>query len=101
MGPLLFEPYAKLVAQALACGYTFVLILQNAYPINVLNAVRNVPEVCSIFCATANPVQIVVAQNEQGRGVLGVIDGSSPKGIEGPQDVAWRHELLRKFGYKR
>ena len=88
-------------AQALGCGHTFVLILQNAYPINVLNAIRNVPEVCSIFCATANPVQIVVAQNEQGRGVLGVIDGSCPKGIEGKEDVAWRHDLLRKIGYKR
>ena len=66
-------------AQALACGHAFVLLLQNAYPINVLNTIRNVPEVCSIFCATANPVEIIVAQSEQGRGVLGVIDGSSPK----------------------
>jgi uncharacterized protein len=88
-------------AQALACGHTFVLVLQNAYPINVLNAIRNVPEVCSIFCATANPVEIIVAQSEQGRGVLGVIDGSSPKGVESPPDVAWRHDLLRKIGYKR
>lgn len=88
-------------AQALACGHTFVLVLANAYPINVLNAVRNVPEVCSIFCATANPVEIIVAQSEQGRGVLGVIDGSSPNGVEGQQDVAWRHDLLRKIGYKR
>jgi len=70
-------------AQELGCGHTFVLIVQNAYPINVMNAIRNVPEVCSIFCATANPVEVVVAQSEQGRGVLGVIDGSSPKGIEG------------------
>jgi uncharacterized protein len=88
-------------AQALACGHTFVLVLQNAYPINVLNAIRNVPEVCSIFCATANPVEIIVAQSEQGRGVLGVIDGSSPKGVEGPADITWRHDLLRKIGYKR
>lgn len=88
-------------AQALGCGHTFVLILQDAYPINVLNAIRNVPEVCSIFCATANPVEIVIAQSEQGRGVLGVIDGTSPKGIEGPEDVTWRHGLLRKIGYKR
>jgi uncharacterized protein len=78
-----------------------VLLLQNAYPINVLNALRNVPEVCSIFCATANPVEIIVAESEQGRGVLGVIDGSSPKGVEGPSDVTWRHDLLRKIGYKR
>ena len=88
-------------AQALGCGHTFVLIIQNAYPINVLNAIRNVPEVCSIFCATANPVEIVVAQSEQGRGVLGVIDGSSPKGVEGKEDLVWRHDLLRKIGYKR
>jgi uncharacterized protein len=88
-------------AQALACGHTFVLVLQNAYPINVLNSIRNLPEVCSIFCATANPVEIIVAQSEQGRGVLGVIDGSSPKGVEGPADITWRHDLLRKIGYKR
>jgi len=88
-------------AQALGCGHTFVLLLQNAFPINVLPAIRNVAEVCSIFCATANPVEIVVAQSEQGRGVLGVIDGSPPKGVEGPADVTWRHDLLRKIGYKR
>jgi len=88
-------------AQALAAGHTFVLVMQNAYPINVLNSIRNVPEVCSIFCATANPVQIIVVESEQGRGVLGVIDGSSPKGVEGQADVAWRHDLLRKIGYKR
>ncbi len=88
-------------AQALGCGHTFVLVLQNAFPINVMSAIRGVPEVCTIFCATANPVEIIVAQSEQGRGVLGVIDGSSPKGIEGPADVTWRHDLLRKFGYKR
>jgi hypothetical protein len=72
-----------------------------AYPINVLNAIRNVPEVCSIFCATANPVEIIVACTDQGRGVLGVIDGASPKGVEGQDDIAWRHDLLRKIGYKR
>lgn len=88
-------------AQALACGHTFVLVLQNAYPINVLNAIRSVPEVCTIFCATANAVEVIVAQSEQGRGVLGVIDGSSPKGVEGDADVTWRHDLLRKIGYKR
>ncbi len=88
-------------AQALGAGHTFVLVMQNAYPINVLHAIRNVPEVCSIFCATANPAQIIVAQSEQGRGVLGVIDGSSPKGVEGQADIAWRHDLLRKIGYKR
>jgi len=88
-------------AQALGCGHTFVLLLQNAYPINVLGAIRNVPEVCSIFCATANPVEIIIAQSEQGRGILGVIDGNAPKGVESESDVQWRHELLRKIGYKR
>ncbi len=88
-------------AQALAAGHTFVLIMQNAYPINVLHVIRNVPEVCSIFCATANPAQIIIAESEQGRGVLGVIDGSSPNGVEGDADVTWRHDLLRKIGYKR
>ena len=88
-------------AQALACGHAFVLVLQNAYPINVLNAIRSVPEVCTIFCATANPLEVIVAQSEQGRGVMGVIDGSSPKGVESESDVTWRHDLLRKIGYKR
>lgn len=88
-------------AQALAAGHVFVLILRNAYPINLLNAIRNIPEVCSIFCATANPVEVIVAASAQGRGVVGVIDGSSPKGIEGPGDVAARKEFLRKIGYKR
>jgi uncharacterized protein len=88
-------------AQALACGHAFVLLLQNAYPINVLNTIRNVPEVCSIFCATANPVEMIVAQTEQGRGLLGVIDGSVPKGVESQSDVAGRQDLLRQIGYKR
>jgi hypothetical protein len=88
-------------AQALACGHTFVVVLQNAYPINVLPAIRNAAEVCSIFCATANPVEVIVAQSEQGRGVLGAIDGSPPKGVESEPDITWRHELLRKIGYKR
>jgi len=88
-------------AQLLAAGHTFVIVLAVAYPINVLNAIRNVPEVCSIFCATANPVEIIVAHTEQGQGVLGVIDGASPKGVEGQDDIAWRHDLLRKIGYKR
>jgi adenosine/AMP kinase len=88
-------------AQALAAGHTFVLVIQNAYPINILNAIRNVPEVCTIFCATANQVEIVVAKSEQGQGVMGVIDGSSPKGVEQEADVTWRRDLLRKIGYKR
>ena len=88
-------------AQAIGAGHVFTIVLRNAYPINVLKAVRNVDEVCSIFCATANPVEVVVAKSEQGRGVMGVIDGGSPQGIEGPNDVTARQELLRKFGYKR
>jgi len=88
-------------AQLLGAGHVFVLLIQNAYPISVLHAIRNVPEVCTVFCATANPVEVVLAQTEQGRGVMGVIDGSSPKGVEDEAGVAWRHDLLRKFGYKR
>jgi adenosine/AMP kinase len=88
-------------AQALGAGHVFVLLLRNAYPINVLHAVRNLPEVCSIYCATANPVEVIVARSEQGGGVLGVIDGSAPKGVEGAADVSARHEFLRKIGYKR
>jgi adenosine/AMP kinase len=88
-------------AQSLGAGHVFVLVIQNAYPINILNTIQNIPEVCAIFCATANPVEIIVAQSEHGRGVLGVIDGSSPKGTEGEADIAWRHDLLRKIGYKR
>jgi len=84
----------------IAAGHTFLILLDGAYPINVLNAVKAVPEVCSIFCATANSVQVVVAHSEQGRGILGVIDGSSPKGIETESDVAQRKGLLRQIGYK-
>jgi adenosine/AMP kinase len=88
-------------AMALGTGHAFIVILgAGFFPINVLNAIKAVPEVCQIFCATANPVQVIVAQSEQGRGVLGVIDGASPKGIEGPDDVVWRKSLLRRFGYK-
>jgi len=88
-------------AQAVAAGHVFVLILRSAYPINLLNTIRNIPEVCSIFCATANPVEVIVAASAQGRGVMGVIDGSSPKGVEGPADVVARKEFLRRIGYKR
>ncbi len=88
-------------AQALAAGHVFVLLLRNAYPINVLHVVRNLPEVCSIYCATANPVEVIVARSEQGGGVLGVIDGSAPKGVEGAAEAAARHDFLRKIGYKK
>jgi adenosine/AMP kinase len=87
-------------AESIGAGHTFVMILKEAYPINILNAIKSCPEVCSIFCATANPVEIIIAETSQGRGVLGVIDGSTPKGIEGPADVQWRKNLLRKIGYK-
>jgi len=88
-------------AEAIAAGHTFVIALRNGYPINILGRIREIPEVCNIFCATANPVEVILAESEQGRGILGVIDGSSPKGIESANDREWRHGLLRKIGYKR
>ena len=88
-------------AGALAAGHIFVVVMRQGYPINVLGRIKDVPEVCSIFCATANPVQAVVAESEQGRGVLGVIDGSSPKGVETAADAEARRSFLRKIGYKR
>jgi adenosine/AMP kinase len=87
-------------ALAIGAGHVFVLFLGNAYPINVLNAVKSVPEVCGIFAATANPLKVIVADDGTGRGILGVIDGEKPKGVEATQDVAERKELLRRFGYK-
>jgi len=87
-------------AQAVAAGHAFFLVLKNAFPINVLTQIKACPEVCRIFCATANPVQVLVAGTEQGKGILGVIDGSSPKGVEGDEDKADRRAMLRKFGYK-
>src|SRR5438876_10518377 len=87
-------------ALALSAGHTFIIFLRGAYPANVLNAVKMVPEVCRIFCATANPVEVVVGQTEQGRAILGVVDGSSPLGVETDLDIAERKELLRRFGYK-
>jgi adenosine/AMP kinase len=88
-------------ATALAAGHTFVVALRNGFPINVLGRIQAVPEVVNIFCATANPVEVIVAETEQGRGVLGVIDGSSPKGVETEAQAKARVELLQKFGYKR
>ena len=88
-------------ATAVGAGHIFVIALLNGYPINVLKRIQDVPEVCSIFCATANPVEVVLAQTGQGRGVLGVIDGSSPKGVETGADAQARHDFLRKIGYKR
>jgi adenosine/AMP kinase len=92
---------AKSNASAIGAGHTFILFLgEGFYPVNVLNALKMVAEVCCIFCATANPTQVIVAETEQGRGVLGVVDGSSPQGTEGEADIAWRKRFLRTIGYK-
>ena len=88
-------------AMRIGAGHTFVVVLEGAYPINVLNRIKDVQEVCGIFCATANPVDVVVAENERGRGVLGVIDGERPKGVETENDAQDRKAFLRKIGYKR
>jgi adenosine/AMP kinase len=88
-------------ATAVAAGHIFVILMRDGYPINVLGRIKEVPEVCSIFCASANPVEVVVAESEQGRGVLGVIDGSRPAGVETAEDAAKRRDFLRKIGYKR
>jgi adenosine/AMP kinase len=87
-------------ALELGCGHCFLVFVRDAYPINVLNALKMVPEVCSIFAATANPVEVIVAETELGRGVLGVVDGAKPKGIEDEKGVAWRKEVLRRLRYK-
>ena len=84
----------------IGAGHSFVIMIKNAYPINVLNAVKNIPEVCSIFCATANQVEVIVADTGAGRGIMGVVDGLKPKGIENQEDMKWRYDLLRKIGYK-
>ncbi len=92
---------ARKNASAIGAGHSFILFLgEGFFPINILNALKMVPEVCRIFCATANPVQVVIAQTEQGRGILGVIDGLSPKGVEEDDGIAWRKGLLRRIGYK-
>lgn len=87
-------------AQAIGAGHTFVILMRGGFPINVLNALKGCPEVCSIYCATANPVEVVLAETEQGRGVMGVIDGFPPKGVETEGDVKHRREFLVKIGYK-
>lgn len=93
----------KLAAEnclAIGAGHSFIIFMRNAFPINVLNAVKNIPEVCNIYCATANPLKVIVAQTEDGSGILGVIDGQKPKGVENESDLAWRKDFLRKIGYK-
>jgi uncharacterized protein len=92
---------AKKNAFALSAGHSFIIFMKAMYPVNVLNAIKNVPEVCRIFCATANPVEVVIAETDQGRGILGVIDGFASKGIESMPDITARKELLRKIGYKQ
>ena len=94
------EAAAVRAAEAIGAGHVFVIMLGNAFPINVLNQVKAVAEVCSIFCATANAVRVIVAVDGGARGVMGVIDGSAPKGVEGERDQAERRALLRQFGYK-
>lgn len=87
-------------ATNIAAGHIFIILIKEAFPVNILNAIKACPEVCSIFCATANPVQVIVAETEQGRGIMGVIDGYSPKGVENEKDVQNRKQFLRKIGYK-
>jgi adenosine/AMP kinase len=91
---------AKKNAQNLSAGHAFIIFMENGYPVNILNTIKNVPEVCRIFCATANAVDVIIAETETGRGILGVIDGVKTKGIEGEVDIEWRKEFLRKRGYK-
>ena len=92
---------AKTNALAVGAGHSFIIFLgEGFFPINVLNAVKSVPEVARVFCATANPTEVLVAQTEQGRGILGVVDGSAPQGVEADEDIAWRKTFLRKIGYK-
>lgn len=87
-------------ALKIGCGHSFNIILKNAYPINVLTQLKAVPEICTIYAATANPLQVVIAESDQGRGILGVIDGNKPKGVENEEGIKWRKNFLRKIGYK-
>lgn len=99
--PVLTE-LAKKNAMAISAGHSFILFLgEGFYPVNVLNTIKNVPEICGIFCATANQTSVVVADAEGGRGILGIIEGTKPKGIEGDADIAWRKNFLRAIGYKQ
>jgi uncharacterized protein len=91
---------AKKNAMVLSCGHCFILFMENGFPVNILNTIKNVPEVCTIYCATANDVEVIIAETEQGRGILGIIDGMKTKGIETNADISWRKDFLRKIGYK-
>ena len=98
------DPELKRLAEGnaleIGCGHSFIVFIRQAYPINILNAIKMIPEVCTVYCATANAVEVVIAESDAGRGIMGVIDGLRPKGIESEQDIAWRKDLLRKIGYK-
>ncbi len=98
------DPELKKIAQdnalEIGAGHSFLVFMKNAYPINVLNAIKSIPEVCAIYCASANPVEVIIVETDMGRGILGVVDGLKPKGIESEEDIAWRKEFLRKIGYK-
>lgn len=95
------EKFAIDAASAIGAGHVFVVVLGNAFPVNVLNQIKSVSEVCNVFCATANPLRLIVAEDGGGRGVIGVIDGSSPKGVEAAEDQKERRAMLRRFGYKQ
>jgi hypothetical protein len=94
------KKFAADTALKLGCGHCFLVVMRDIYPINILSRIRDVPEVCGIFCATSNPIEVIVGETDQGRGILGVIDGSKSKGIETEKDVKERKELLRRIGYK-
>lgn len=91
---------AKKNALNLSCGHCFILFMDDGFPINILNTIKNIPEVCAMYCATSNPVEVIIAETEQGRGILGVIDGVKTKGVETDSDIKTRKEFLRKIGYK-
>jgi uncharacterized protein len=98
------DPQLKVLAGEnalnIGAGHSFIIMLKGSYPINVLNSIKAVPEVCSVYCASANPIEVVVAQTDSGRGIMGVIDGARPKGIEQAEDITWRKDFLRTIGYK-
>jgi adenosine/AMP kinase len=98
------DPDLKKLAQEnaleIGAGHSFLILLKNAYPINVLNAIKAIPEVCTVYCASANAIEVIIAETDNGRGILGVVDGLKPKGIESNEDITWRKEFLRKIGYK-
>jgi hypothetical protein len=98
------DPDLKKLAQEnaleIGAGHSFLILLKNAYPINVLNAIKAIPEVCTVYCASANAIEVIIAETDNGRGILGVVDGLKPKGIESNEDIAWRKQFLRKIGYK-